>query len=99
MDCLPQRHQAGVYKAYHHYRGGRGGLYHRRYRKAGEKSCSFSAGQAAQQRLQALPGPFFQPFAHDMHAEQEQAQPANQGQYIKKSHFFSPFSFFLPIAV
>ena len=77
VDGLPQGEQAGVHKAHHHHRGGRGALDHRRDPKAREEPQQLLGGQLPQQALQATPRPFFQGSPHQVHPKQEQAQAAN----------------------
>ena len=86
VDGLPQGHETGVDEAHHHHRGGRGALDHRRDAKAREKARQTAGGHLAQQGTQAAPGPAFQRLSHQRHAEQEQTQPSQHGQYIKNTH-------------
>ncbi len=85
-----QLHDAAVDKADHHNGGGTGRLNDRGYAQAQEKSLDGIIGQLAQDLLQLAASLFLKGFAHDVHAEQEQSQTAQQRKDIENSHFVFP---------
>ena len=89
-DGLMQLHDAAVDKADHHNGGSAGTLDHSGDAQAKEKTLEGVIGQLAQDLLQLAAGLLFQCFAHDVHAEQEQGQAAQQRKDIENSHFVFP---------
>ena len=83
-------HDAAVDKADHHNGGGTGRLNDRGYAQAQEKSLDGIIGQLAQDLLQLAASLLLQRLAHNVHAEQEQGQAAEQGKDIENSHFVFP---------
>lgn len=96
VDGLTQGHEAGVDKAYHHHCGGRGALNDGGDAQARQKAHKHPAGHLIQETAQLAAGPALQGLAHQVHAEQEQAQAAYQGQHIENIHrCYSLYSSFL----
>ena len=83
VDGLPQRHQTGVDKADDHDRRGRGALDDGGDAQTRQKAEHALIGELAEQNLQAAAGALFQCGAHQVHAEQKQAQSAEQREKIK----------------
>ena len=95
VDGLPQRHQSGVDEAYHHHGGGRRALNNGGDTKTRQESGEYVAGHFIQQRPQLAAGTALQSLSHQVHAEQEQAQATDHGQYLKNIHVAnSPQSMF-----
>ena len=88
---LLQSHNAGVNKADDHDGGCGGGLDHAGDGEAGEKTGEFVGGQLGEDHFQLAAGGALQGIAHHVHAEQEQAQAAQKGQYVKQIHKNIPF--------
>ena len=96
VDGLAQGHQPRVHEAHHHHRGGGGALDNGGDAQARQEAHEHPAGHLIQQGPQLAAGPAFQGLAHQVHAEQEQTQPAHQRQRIENSHrCYSLYSSFL----
>ena len=83
IDGLLQCHQAGIDKAHHHNRGGRGALNNRSDPQTRQQTGQLVGGQLTQQIPQPVAGPALQCLPHHIHAEKEKAKPPNQIQYVK----------------
>ena len=90
-DRLPQLHHAGVHETDHHDRGRAGGLDRRGDAGAEQHPPEGRAGQAVQDQLQAAARHLLEPVAHQRHAEQEQRDPAEQGNDLRDPHSDTPF--------
>ena len=86
VDGLLQGHQAGIDEANHHHRGGGGALDDRGDAQSRQQSGQLSGGQLFQQDAEPSSCPALQGLPHDAHAEQEQAQAAQQGECAKNVH-------------
>ena len=96
---LLQGQNAGVDEAHHHYRGGRGGLNHRRHRKTQQKALGHIGAHLRQNGLKLAAGGALQGLTHGIHAEQEQCQTPQQGNQLQKikSHACLSLSLFQAI--
>ena len=83
VDGLTQGHQAGVDEAHHHHRGGRGALDHGGHRKTRQQARHLVGGHLPKQGAKAPPCPSLQSLAHHIHAEEKQAQSADQIQKLE----------------
>ena len=83
MDGLLEGHEPGVDKAHDHDRCGRRRLDDGRHAETGQKACELASGELPEQRLELPARTLFERRAHDVHAEQKQAQAADQIQNVK----------------
>jgi len=90
VDRLMERHDAGIDEADHHDGRGGGGLDDGGDAEAREKARHLAGGESAEQRLELAAGGLFQGAAHDAHAEEEEAEPADQGESVKNRHTILP---------
>ena len=79
MDGLLQGHQLGVNEANHHNRSGRRTLDYSCNTQTGKQSGHFAGGELADHIFQLITSTSFQSTTHNVHAEKEQTQAADQG--------------------
>ena len=89
-DGLVQLHDAAVDETDHHNGGSAGRLDHGGDAEAQEKALERVIGQLAQDLLQLAARLLFQSLAHDVHAEQEQGQAAQERKNVEDCHMCVP---------
>ena len=85
-DGLLDLHHAGVDKAHHHHRGGRGGLDDGGDAGAQKHPLEGAAGELVEDQLQFVARHLLQPVPHEGHAEEEEGHAAEQRDEVGNAH-------------
>ena len=89
--ALAEGQKSGIHEAHYHNGGRRRRLYHRRHQGSGKHPLEPVARHGAHYRTQTLSRNFLKPLAHELHAEQEQPEAAEDLKY--RSHIKQKFGF------
>ena len=91
IDGLAQLEKTCVEKPHHHDGRGGGGLNGARHHQADQHAEQWVGGDPLEQGFEARPRHGFQAFSHELHAEQEQSQSAEQLQHVFDPHGVSSY--------